>query len=201
MSSIQWVQPGAVVSASAQKPAPSVRRDTLDGISLEPADILSILLVLAVIATGIVASVWAVQQFRWEQAAYAAFKARHIHDIVVPPVFDWAGRERLIREMLGGAGVLVLELIAGVILRRHAKGASRGERRRRIPRRRAAKVAVRETFHPLVPETGSRPAAAAERAAAVIWGDRVGRHEAAAHGKPAERPAALLLGAGDEAAD
>ncbi|HVC54247.1 MAG TPA: hypothetical protein VND87_19695 [Stellaceae bacterium] len=179
---MQWVQPGAMVSGSAHEPAEAIRRNKPNRVRLEPVDIVSILLVVAIIASGIVASVWAVQQYRWEQAAYAAFKARHIHDIVVPPVFDWPGRERLVGQMVGGAGILILELVAGLVLRRHARAISRGERpeRKPRPRRRVAQVVVRETFRPAATEAKSRPAA--ERAATVIWGDRVARHEAAPHG-------------------
>ncbi|MGH7094189.1 MAG: hypothetical protein ACREFB_11720 [Stellaceae bacterium] len=183
MSSVQWVQLGAAASDPMHEPARADRRRKPIGIRLEPIDIMSIFLVLAIIASGIVASVWAVHQYRWEQAAYAAFKARHIHDIVVPPVYDWPGRERLVGQMLGGAGFLIVELVAGLVLRRHARAISRGERRERKPRppSRAAQIVVQETFRPAATEAKSRPAAA-ERAATVIWGDRVARHEAAPHG-------------------
>jgi hypothetical protein len=183
MSSVQWVQPGAMASGSAHKSVEAIRRNKPNRIRLEPVDIVSILLVVVIIASGIVASVWAVQQYRWEQAAYAAFKARHIHDIVVPPVFDWPGRERIVGQMVGGAGILILELVTGLVLRRHARAVTRGERpeRKPRPRRREAQVVVRETFRLAATDAQPRPAAA-ERAATVIWGDRVARHEAAPHG-------------------
>jgi len=183
MSSVQWIGAGAMpaqepagelVARPARAAAPWWVRRSWE------ADFYAVLLVLAIIGLGVFASVEAVAEYRWEKAAYAAFKARHAGDLVVLPVLDLQAREHFIDDMAGGALFVALEVIAGLLLRRHSRSLRSGERQRRQPRkpRRGATVVVTETFRDAASEPKPR-AAAAERAATVVWGDRVARHEAA----------------------
>jgi hypothetical protein len=54
---------------------------------------------------------WQIAEFEWERAARAAFSARMPAPIYIPPLFDFAGHERLINEAALGIVALIIELL------------------------------------------------------------------------------------------
>ncbi len=197
MTLIGQVHPGAAAASRAHR--------------ISAADVFSVILVLAVAVAGGISLRYSVAQYWRQQAEIADFSARQIPGPVVPPLFDRIGHEKIIDEVAGGIFTLLVEIGLIQLFKRQETTARRSERRlRRIiarqQRRTAASarpirvrpirvrpirvgpIRVEERWRPA--PGAALPAAAADRASAVVWGDRVARHQLPPGGS----------GLGDEAA-
>jgi hypothetical protein len=74
-------------------------------------DALGLFTVIGCACLGAIVTPLQVAQHRWEQAAKQEFYARTPHPVVVPPLFDFPGRERFINGVAGGLFSLVVEMI------------------------------------------------------------------------------------------
>jgi hypothetical protein len=144
------------------------------------SDLLAVLFVLTVTALATYMTPIVIEEIRWQKAAREAFYARQIPPAIpVQPLFEKAAHERFINEAAGSIAILAVE---GFLVVWFGRGRSAERRRERLARKAAARlqrpvpatanpVDVEEAWHP-------RPTpAAAERAATVVWGDRVARRE------------------------
>jgi hypothetical protein len=144
------------------------------------SDLLAVLLVFSITAIAAYMTPIVVEEYRWQQAARVAFYARQTAPAIpVQPLFDRAAHERFIDQAAGSVAILAIE---GFLVVWFGNGRLADRRRERQTRKAAARrqrpVAV--TANPVVVEEAWHPTpspAAAERAAIVVWGDRVAQHE------------------------
>jgi hypothetical protein len=144
------------------------------------SDLLAVLFVLTVTALASYMTPIVVAEYRWQQEARAAFYARQTAPAIpVRPLFEKAAHERFINEAAGSIAILAIE---GFLVVWFGRGRIADRRRERLARKAAARAQrpIAVTANPVVVEEAWHPRptpAAAERAATVVWGDRVARHE------------------------
>jgi hypothetical protein len=144
------------------------------------ADLLAVLLVLTVTALATYMTPVVIEEIRWQKAAREAFYARQTAPAIpARPLFEKAAHERFINEAAGSIAILAIE---GFLVIWFGRGRLAERRRERLARKAAARLRrpIAVTANPVVVEEAWHPRptpAAAERAATVVWGDRVARHE------------------------
>lgn len=78
---------------------------------VELADFLAGFFVLAFACLAVLFLQWQIAEFELERAARAAFSARMPAPIYIPPLFDFAGHERLVNEAALGILALIIEAL------------------------------------------------------------------------------------------
>lgn len=74
-------------------------------------DALGLLVVLGCVCLGAIVTPLQVAQYRWEQTARMEFAARMPPPVVIQPLFDFVGRERIINGVAGGLVSFGIEMI------------------------------------------------------------------------------------------
>jgi hypothetical protein len=75
---------------------------------VDAADLLALCIVLAFICSTAITTSLQISEYRWEEAAKIAFYARMPAPVVIPPLVDFVGRERLLVEMAYSVLIIIV---------------------------------------------------------------------------------------------
>jgi hypothetical protein len=93
----------------------------------DAADLLALCIVLAFVCSSVITTSLQISEYRWEEAAKIAFYARMPAPVVIPPLVDFVGRERLLAEAAGS--VLIIGVWA-ILIRWSLSGLHPAKRQR-----------------------------------------------------------------------